>query len=255
MEIGIFLANVRDCYPTENSVFLLEQAKAAGAAYVEEDWGRITAESPAFFEALRRLDLGLAVYAFTDEYGTLPDGTFVAGILPRLKEIGVPALMLVCAADYPTGADKAHAEKHIVEAVNKVCLHAAPFGITVLFEDFDSRRIPCGSGADLCRFGQKIPALRYTFDTGNFSFFGEDPLVCYEQLRGRIGHVHVKDRISATDLQVAVTGEGGLPIKEILQKLKADGYQGRLSVEIFGVTPDPANLKKAINYVKESVKE
>jgi inosose dehydratase len=91
------------------------------------------------------------------------------------------------------------------------------------------------------------------YDTGHFTFAGEDPLVMLNQHAGRIGHVHLKDMRLDVVARVkpegwsflkavregafTVPGDGGVNFDPIFEKLASSGYEGWLLVE---AEQDPA---------------
>lgn len=54
----------------------------------------------------------------------------------------------------------------------------------------------------------------------------------FTAFRDRIVNVHCKDR--RADLSVVPAGKGEMPIGRIVSALKASGYTGGFSVEVFG---------------------
>ena len=130
-----------------------------------------------------------------------------------------------------------------------------------MLEDFDSADAPFGTSSQMLYFLQTIPGLKACLDTGNFEFFGEDLPDAYNRLKGRIVHVHCKDRtLSRPDalygshavdgriLYPAAVGEGFLPLEDVVKKLLDDGYKGGFSIEHFG-SPDMLGdiLRSAVN--------
>ncbi len=85
------------------------------------------------------------------------------------------------------------------------------------------------------------------YDTGHFTFAGEDPLAVLNEYAARVGHVHLKDmRRSVVDRvkpeqmsflsavragAFTVPGDGCVDFDPILQKLADAGYEGWLLVE------------------------
>jgi len=97
---------------------------------------------------------------------------------------------------------------------------------------------------------------RYVFlcyDTGHFTFAGEDPLACLKKYVDRVGHVHLKDmRLPVVEearknnwsfLQAVrsgaftVPGDGDVDFDPVFKLLSDAGYQGWLLVE---AEQDPA---------------
>jgi sugar phosphate isomerase/epimerase len=75
------------------------------------------------------------------------------------------------------------------------------------------------------------PALKFVFDTGNTR--DRDNLEYYEAVKEHIVHVHIKDWTRSEDGSTTscFPGEGEAQVPEIIRRLKADGYDGCLSIE------------------------
>lgn len=76
----------------------------------------------------------------------------------------------------------------------------------------------------------KSDHFKAIFDFANFVQCGEDPKICYEQLKEYIVYFHIKDARYA-DEQNVVCGTGDGKIKEILSLAIKDGYEGFLTLE------------------------
>ncbi len=109
------------------------------------------------------------------------------------------------------------------------------------------------------------------YDTGHFTFAGEDPLSMLKKHHNRIGHVHLKDmRRDVVDRvkpegwsflkavregAFTVPGDGCVDFGPIFKALDENGYEGWLLVE---AEQDPAKAnpleyaKKARAYIKEN---
>jgi inosose dehydratase len=108
------------------------------------------------------------------------------------------------------------------------------------------------------------------YDTGHFTFAGEDPLAMLKKYADRVGHVHLKDmrrqvvdRVepegwsflrSVREGAFTVPGDGCVDFKPIFQALSDAGYEGWLLVE---AEQDPAKADpleyaiKARAYLRE----
>ena len=76
---------------------------------------------------------------------------------------------------------------------------------------------------------------RYVFlcyDTGHFTFAGEDPLAMLKKYVDRVGHVHLKDMRLST-----VPGDGDVDFDPVFKVLSDAKYEGWLLVE---AEQDPA---------------
>ena len=107
-------------------------------------------------------------------------------------------------------------------------------GYTVMVEDFDNGRSLCCGAERLDSVFMASKDLGIAFDTGNFIFAGDDTMTQFEHFRNKIGHVHLKDRTAPDDMTCVPAGEGCVPIKEIVWKLKDSGYEGWYTVEQYG---------------------
>lgn len=253
METGIFYGNMQEAYPGIDDLALLQRVHELGFKYIELDADVLEAKGKAFLAKAKALSIGFSVYAFADENCVMRNGKRAEEYLPFLAEQEVENLMMVCRPKQPTASEKERVNAAIISSLNFLCEKAAEYGINILVEDFDSNDIPCGSCEDMLFFAENIPKLGFTFDTGNFAFFGEDALLCLDRLKGKIRHVHLKDRVSVNDLTVTVTGKGGLPIGKIIANLLSEGYDGRMTVEMFGAST-PERLKEALDFVSKRVK-
>lgn len=111
---------------------------------------------------------------------------------------------------------------------------AAAEGLTVTVEDYDNPRSPCFNTEMLCGLFDSSPELMHNFDSGNYIIAGEDCLEAARRFRERIAHVHLKDRVSETDMHCPAIGSGCVPEAEAIGFLAASGYDGWLTVEHFG---------------------
>jgi len=110
------------------------------------------------------------------------------------------------------------------------------------------------------------------YDTGHFTFSGEDPLYILRKHPERIGHVHLKDVREAVlkkategkwsflksvrEGTFTVPGDGCVDFKSVFEELDKQGYEGWLLVE---AEQDPARAnpfryaKMARGYIKEMI--
>ena len=134
-------------------------------------------------------------------------------------------------------------------------LKAREEGLSVLVEDFDNPRSPCYNTEMLDSLFALSPKLGLVFDTGNFIFAGEDALESLAHLSEHIGHVHLKDRVSPTDMRCVPAGTGCVPIRQIVHTLLSEGYNGWLTVEQYGSHQMLADCRTAFDNVKQMLDE
>ncbi len=193
-------------------------------------------------DALQRA--GLSVSSLY-EYDSVFNGEIEAGLalVDKAKEIGCRTVMVVPGV-YPEDMKKNSAMEKSRIPLQKIAEYGAEKGITVTVEDYDGARTLFDTSADLRLFGDSIPSLYYTFDSGNF-FTVENPLLALRTLKSKIRHVHLKDCAlapmqgctKARQMRSGITvydvpfGHGVLPCTQILQELKNFGYDGFLCLE------------------------
>lgn len=171
--------------------------------------------------------------------------------------------------DYLSHSEKAQRMadglREIVEMAGSRNIADTP--ITVVIEDFDDRNSPIACVSGMQWFAEQVPGLCFTFDTGNFIIHGEDIFAAWEELKDKVVHVHCKDRKISSDkpLQTqknatpdikecylpAAVGEGCIPIKELVYKMKEYGYRGYLAIEHFDAADQEAYMQKSVANLQE----
>lgn len=107
-------------------------------------------------------------------------------------------------------------------------------GIDPVVESYDNEGSLCFGTQRLQAILSQSKNLGVAFDIGNFTFAKEDPEEAYETLKNKVRHVHLKDRASLNDMTPVPAGTGCSKIEAVLKKMKASGYDGWYTVEIFG---------------------
>lgn len=124
-------------------------------------------------------------------------------------------------------------------------------GVIVTVEDFDDRNSPLSGLHGVHWFLTQVPELGYTLDTGNYLFYGDDVLEAMERLKSRIVHVHCKDRNPVNFASVR-TGNGCIPLEEILSRLNEQGYRGYLAIEHFDVDEQEVCIRQSAEFLKKN---
>lgn len=173
---------------------------------------------------------------------------------------------------FQPGDDRDCVFDRCAEQLQKLTELAAERGITVTVEDFDDLNSPCCNIAGLSRLFEGAPGLRFTFDTGNFAYVRESAAEACKLLRGRISHVHLKDRsrdssradrdgknakadISGEIMYPCETGGGYIGIEPLVKELARSGYSGDFSVEHFGAVDQTEYMRRSAENVKRWLSE
>ena len=149
-----------------------------------------------------------------------------------MKEKGFDRLLLVTGLmpEGFSGAEREAARKRIAAFAGRVTAE----GFDIMVEDYDNSRSLCYNTERIDSLFAVSKDLGLVFDSGNFLFAGEDAMECLDHFKGRIGHVHLKDRTSPSNMACVPAGEGCIPIRDIIGILTGSGYDGWFTVEQYG---------------------
>ena len=125
-------------------------------------------------------------------------------------------------------------EEAIAGSIKDAVKYAEDNGIVLLMENEHDCYL--GTGVEVARFLDRIksPALMAIWDPGNAFFADEMPFPDgYMAVRNYIKHVHVKDAelLASGRKRFVVIGDGEIDYKSQFAALRADGYEGFLSLE------------------------
>ncbi|MBQ6578668.1 MAG: sugar phosphate isomerase/epimerase [Bacteroidales bacterium] len=161
-----------------------------------------------------------------------PQEELEAATLSFMEEKKFDRLLLV-----PGLMKEGMTESEKKEAIGRIAAFAAKVtskGYVITVEDYDNNRSLCYNGERLDALLKAAPDLSLAFDTGNFLFAGDDTGKQLEHFMSRIKHVHLKDRVSSTDMTCVPAGTGCAGIQGIVQKLLDQGYNGWFTIEQYG---------------------
>ena len=172
--------------------------------------------------------------------------------LAFMKEHGFDRLLLVTGLMPEEGftREDREAERQRIAAF---AARVAECGYSIMMEDYDHKRSISYNAERIDSLFSVSEDLGLVFDSGNFLFAGEDALEQLDHFRGRIGHVHLKDRSSPSDMTCVPIGTGCIPIAEIIGKLVGSGYQGWLTVEQFGSRNMLSDCGVSIDNINEAL--
>ena len=142
----------------------------------------------------------------------------------------------------------------ICAGLAEACRLATPLGIDVTIENFGLAGAPNGTIAGCAMVLDRVPGLKFTFDTGNFSCYGEDPHAAYERFCGRIAFIHLKDHPmepNGLDPGVEVPiGDGALDLGRLIRRMLEDGYTGDFAAEHFGLADQETAMRRSASFCR-----
>lgn len=221
---------------------------------------------PATPSEFRRLaeSRGLAVSNFTGYSDfTHPDPAQrereVASLLQSVRiagELGAPSLRALTGQRRP-GLDRSQAMNWVVENIRRVAEEADRAGLRVNVENHT--KAFTWTDFDFAMQGevflQVMEMLRdapvgVQFDIANPLVAGEDALALFEQVRNRVGYVHVNDVRRPGVFEFVPAGTGIAPIQEVLARLRERGYAGWVGIEEASRTGEDG-FRQAVRYARK----
>ena len=123
--------------------------------------------------------------------------------LSLLRRFSCTRLMIVALphTDVQGAGDRERAMARMIEGLSQIVGAANGQGIDVYIENFSIPILPYSAVSDIERITDALPALKYTFDVGNFICVGENPHRAYERLRSRVSLLHLKNFATSQDGQ------------------------------------------------------
>lgn len=273
MRIATFYDHILDIARQQqiSVIEALKYARELGVEAVEVSANNLLGREDELGQELAMTDLEISAVPGYFDFGR--DFDVERQALPLLEAcgyLGASKLLVIPGfIDETVSQDQRQAEMEtMVEGVNRLADLAISHGIHLVMENFDDTRAPFSTCQGVRRFLDECPGLSCAFDSGNFRFAGEDLLEAYQVLKDRIEHVHLKDRaysqsngeepkvaVDGVSLYPAPVGSGVLPLKELVDLLKRDGYDGIYTIEHYGSNMALEYLQKSIAWVKEHLGE
>ena len=196
----------------------------------------VTAISPGLFKPIMQTD-GSKIPISTDT----PDEIrrHIDELLPRCfafaERLGTRHIT-VFALPKPGGAPEgAPVPPVVIDTLRQAAQKAAGAGFLLLLENGQGSWADTGAASRAIIEAVGSPSLRVTWDPANVAYGGyvEEPVVVgYPLVRPHVGNVHVKDAVYQSGKgQWVMLGEGRVDWARQIAALRADGYQGFMTVE------------------------
>lgn len=249
----------------------LQLAANAGAKYVDLRW--VVAKSvPEYQTAMQAT--GVKVCCYISAFSFFGKEKAICAALDRdmavARDLGAKLFMIVpynqffdCRKARKLGRDRVLAL--MVRGFQLAVEKGKEYDLEVCFETTPDEVIRL-SGTEDCRYVlDHVPGLGLAFDTANMLPNGDDTLSAYEALKDRIVHVHLKDVVlveakpSIFENEVAadgrlmrgtVFGKGVVPVKEVFDRMCADGYNGVFAIEYIRPKNEICSLQDHESHLK-----
>ncbi|MEG6613375.1 sugar phosphate isomerase/epimerase family protein [Pseudoclostridium thermosuccinogenes] len=153
----------------------------------------------------------------------------------------------------------------IIDSLKECARYAEEKGITMVLENHG---LFAGKGSQVKEIIVKVGSenLKANTDLGNFLLVNEDPFMAVRELKDYVGFVHFKDfkevgenepgykGIDGRKYQGTIIGQGQVPMKEVVDFLHENGYDGFLSIEYEGIGDPVTETIESIKYTKSIIK-
>jgi len=221
--------------------------------------------TPAEFRQLAE-SRGLAVSNFTG-YSDFshPDAEFrrreIESFIRNIqvtRELGAPSIRALTGQQRPE-LNQEQAIGWVVESIRQVAEEADRVGVRVNVENhtkaFTWTNFDFAMQSEV--FLRVMDGLRdapvgVQFDMANPLVANEDALDLFEQVRSRVGYVHINDVGRAGSFQFVPVGTGLAPIQEILTRLRQQDYTGWVGIEEASRT-SKEGFRQAVRFARKAL--
>lgn len=184
----------------------------------------------------------------------------VKGYIDELDRLGVPMIMLAPGVRSADSEEEFYAMREkMVESYGAMADYAEGSGVKVMIEN---QSVPQRADSYIrdCKYIiDRLPKVGFVLDSGNFFCVGDDVLKAYDVFRDRMVHSHIKDwefhdygriiRSNMPPIRSSKMGQGLLPLDELLTRMKNDGYDGSIVLEINGLPFTSALMDQSTEYL------
>ncbi len=268
MKIAVFYAHILDAVRQENMNLeqVLQAVRKIGYSGLECDYAQLCDDPKNFYETVAKAGLEISgIYKFCD----FPHNIDAEALSEFVEDVEtVRCKKILCIPGFiENEADRDVYTDKIVEGLKILCDLAEAKGITVSLEDFDDIKAPFCTPMGIRGLMDRVPKLKYTYDTGNFYYCDVDELEAFEMLKDRLVHVHLKDRtlelrnegeeakptISGKIMYPTPVGRGVIHIKEAAEKAMAEGYHDYFTVEHFGSAQELKYMEESMDWLRANL--
>ncbi len=159
--------------------------------------------------------------------------------LDLARELGAPSITTEPGGPVPPGLTWGASLTRFVEELKPVAEHAERTGIALLVEPEPGLLIENSDQFEELMARVDSPAVSLNFDIGHFYCVGEDPAAAVRKLARYIRHFHVEDIAATRVHQHLVPGEGAIDFDSAFAAMRAIGYAGWVTVELYPYINSP----------------
>ncbi len=184
------------------------------------------------------------------------------GYIDLMNKYGIPYLMPAPSVKDAKSKDEFYALREImIESLNELTEYAKGSGVKICMENQSVTTRPDSKIEDISYILSGVPNLLYTLDAGNFYCVGDDVLKAYDLFSGRMVYAHFKDwtedkygsfvRENMPRFDGCVLGSGVIPLETLASKMKQDGFDVCITLEINSSSITPEKLADSAKFLRD----
>jgi sugar phosphate isomerase/epimerase len=242
-----------------------------GVELLDFYWKNKEEELPEVIEYLKNSSLVVSCYDASNDFvkETVDERRSeiqkVKNAVDTAKQLNTNCVRVFC-GDLKPGMDYSVGKDWIISSLKECAKYAENQGVVLAIENHG---LLAGKSEQVKEILAEVgsPAVKSTFDTGNFLLVEDDPLSAYENLKNDIAHVHFKDfrirkesdgdrgfkGLGGKHWIGVIPGDGEVQLAEIISKLKRDHSEIWLSLEYEGYVDAKIAVPEAVDRIRKLV--
>jgi len=174
--------------------------------------------------------------------------------LSLCAELGAPHITTEPGGPIAPGQSRGTALDLFVEALKPLAEHAEKLGVLLLIEPEPGLLVETTEQYLEVADRVDAPSIGLNFDVGHAYCVGEDIPRAIARLAPHIRHYHFEDIAATRVHHHLVPGEGAIDFASVIEAIRATGYDGWLTVELYPHVDDPdAAARSAIEVLRPLV--
>lgn len=159
--------------------------------------------------------------------------------LTLARKLGAPCITTEPGGPLEKGMSRDQAMDTFVDELSPILRHAEEVGVQLLVEPEPGLLIE--NADQFLALADRVdsPMFGLNFDMGHFYCVGEPLPESIERLKHHTRHVHVEDIAASRVHKHLIPGHGAIDFASALSALRATGYEGWLTIELYPYLDDP----------------
>jgi sugar phosphate isomerase/epimerase len=175
--------------------------------------------------------------------------------LSLCAELGAPHITTEPGGPLEPGQSRSQAIDLFVEVLKPLAEHAATLGVLLLIEPEPGLLLETTDQYLEVAERVNAPSIGLNFDVGHAFCVNEDLPRSIAKLAPQIRHYHVEDIAATRVHHHLVPGTGAIDFAQVVAAIRATGYDGWLTVELYPFQDDPDHAaRQAIEVLRPLIK-